>query len=306
MHQAVGACKYALKILVFLLVLWYASTRAMADAALNRTAVASRARERSLEYLRLPLTPADSWDELTTRCGGGRQRQGGIKRDTLRRPILAARVPKTGSTAFLSGLVQACNTSAADPLWDHQAIAPLSCQRASLATVREPCARLVSSFRHLKRAMTLSYANAHCRHTPNRCTGHWVHGVHDADGFVAAVRSRWSELLGYPLSLTRRTGVWARGFVKHEVVLLPQTLWIGNFSLVTCTPSIGEELPRLARAMGCSNVSAVDAAAAVVAAVNAHQPSDESFELSPDGCRAARALYARDTELWQRHCVADP
>ena len=154
--------------------------------------------------------------------------------------------------------------------------------------------------------MTLSHANAHCRYTPNRCTGHWVHGVHGAEGFVAALRSRWSEILGYPLSLTRRTGAWARGFIKHEVVLLPQALWIGNFSLVMCTPSIDEELPHLAGAMGCSNASAAAAVGAHPKNVQASDGKQESFELSPDGCRAVKAIYARDAELWERLCEGRP
>ena len=69
-----------------------------------------------------------------------------------------ARVPKTGSTNFLSGL-SACKGTVIDLLWDHQAVPPTSCSRASLATLRDPCERFVSSYRHLKRAMKMSYAN---------------------------------------------------------------------------------------------------------------------------------------------------
>ena len=87
-----------------------------------------------------------SLEALQERCRG------------VRRTLNVARVPKTGSTDFLTGL-SACARTTVDLLWDHQAVPPVSCGRASLATLREPCERFVSSYRHLKRAMQLSYVN---------------------------------------------------------------------------------------------------------------------------------------------------
>ena len=253
----------------------------------NRTLAAASAREHALAHLARPLAPARSWGALAKRCGG-----------RPRRPVVVARVPKTGSTHFLFGLRSACNTSFVDLLWDHQAIAADGCSRTSLATLREPCERLWSSYRHLKQAMTPSYSNTHCRYTPQRCAGHWVHGVTSADELVQEVRSRWREILGYPLSLSRRTGSWARGFSKHEVVLLPQALWLGNFSAVVCTPNIDLALPRLASALNCQHTPNVSSSLA--------HPGRPPFELSDVACRDARRLYDADMRLWQRHCEPRP
>ena len=112
----------------------------------NRTRAESVARERARTHLSRPLRPVASLEALQERCRG------------VRRTLNVARVPKTGSTDFLTGL-SACARPTVDLLWDPQAVPPVSCGRASLATLREPCERFVSSYRHLKRAMQLSYVN---------------------------------------------------------------------------------------------------------------------------------------------------
>ena len=106
---------------------------------LNRTRSESLARERARMHLNRPLRPFASLEALQQRCRG------------VRRILNVARVPKTGSTDFLTGL-SACQRATVDLLWDHQAMPATSCSRASLATLREPCERFVSSYRHLKRA----------------------------------------------------------------------------------------------------------------------------------------------------------
>ena len=118
--------------------------------------------------------------------------------------------------------------------------------------MREPCERLVSAYHHLRKALAVTYGNTHCRYTPQRCATHWIHHVRTVDDIVGALAERWQEILAYPLSRSRRTGAWARGFSKHEVVLLPQSLWIGNFSVVTCTPSIDGSTAALARLLRCA------------------------------------------------------
>ena len=112
------------------------------DIIFNRTR--ERAREHARLHLSQPLRPTASLEALQSRCPGVRLR--------------VARVPKTGSTNFLTGL-SACKGTVVDLLWDHQAVPPTSCSGASLATLRDPCERFVSSYRHLKRAMKMSYAN---------------------------------------------------------------------------------------------------------------------------------------------------
>ena len=181
----------------------------------------------------------------------------------------------------------------------------------------------------------------HCRYTPQRCANHWVHGARHADGFARAVRAHWDEILGYQLSVccmrsntienhrtlplrrqvsltndgpnpkpnqaSRRTGAWGRGFDKHSVVLLPQALWIGNYTAVTCTPRINETLPRLTRALGCTHMPSFTSSHA-----SSHQKGPslgrrlatvDAFRLSQVACGAVRQLYAQDTALWQRHCT---
>ena len=120
------------------------ATRASANMVYNHTRGAARAREHARLHLSRPLRPLPSLEALQRRCPGVR--------------LSVARVPKTGSTHFLTGL-SACKGTAVDLLWDHQAVPPTSCSRASLATLRDPCERFVSSYRHLKRAMKISYAN---------------------------------------------------------------------------------------------------------------------------------------------------
>lgn len=115
-----------------------------ANMVQNQTRGAARAREHARLHLSQPLRPSRSLEALQQRCPGVR--------------LGVARVPKTGSTNFLSGL-SACKGTVIDLLWDHQAVPPTSCSRASLATLRDPCERIVSSYRHLKRAMKMSYAN---------------------------------------------------------------------------------------------------------------------------------------------------
>ena len=119
-------------------------TRSSANMVYNHTRGAARAREHARLHLSRPLRPLPSLEALQRRCPGVR--------------LSVARVPKTGSTHFLTGL-SACKGTAVDLLWDHQAVPPTSCSRASLATLRDPCERFVSSYRHLKRAMKISYAN---------------------------------------------------------------------------------------------------------------------------------------------------
>ena len=147
----------------------------------------------------------------------------------------------------------------------------------------------------------------HCRYTPQRCANHWVHGVRHVDGFARAVHAHWDEILGYQLSLSRRTGGWGRGFEKHSVVLLPQALWIGNYTALTCTSRINETLPRLTRALGCGRAPNYSSSHA-----NYHQNNPslgrnlatvDTFRLSQAACGAVRQLYSQDTFLWQRHCT---
>ena len=91
------------------------------------------------------------------------------------------------------------------------------------------------------------------------------------------------------------------------MVLLPQALWMGNYTAVTCTPRINETLPRLTRALGCAHAPSSTSSHA-----SSHQKSPslgrrlvtvDTFRLSQVACGAVRQLYAQDTALWQRHCT---
>ena len=110
-----------------------------------------------------------------------------------------------------------------------------------------------------------------------------------------------------PIQASRRTGAWGRGFDKHLVVLLPQALWMGNYTAVTCTPRINETLPRLTRALGCAHAPSF-----TLSHASSHQKGPplgrrlatvNAIRLSPVACGAVRQLYAQDTALWQRHCT---
>ena len=133
-----------------------------------------------------------------------------------------------------------------------------------------------------------------------------MHGVRHVDGFARAVHAHWDEILGYQLSFSRRTGAWSRGFEKHSVVLLPQALWMGNYSVVTCTPRIDDTLPQLTRTLGCGRAPNTSSHANTHPEESPHGPrhvAGGAFQLSPAACSAVRQLYATDTALWQRHCT---
>jgi hypothetical protein len=255
--------------------------------------------------------------------------------------LVVLRVPKAGSTSFVETIGAACNGGHNLPtnggtVWPrirvlsaHETARTDSCQDASVAILRDPCDRLVSMYRHfdLLRALKLHK--------------HWVHLAKTADEFVAQLEKRWLPILSTKvLPLVDRWQVerpeirplrsfWTGPF-KHDVTLMPQALWISNFTYAICLPDFEAALVELLRAMQCGsrdaqmahlrahvhenvnhgeNVSRLEQKVMTAAEKSGWTGRNSSisavkYTLSPSGCDATRRLFAVDAELWDRHCRA--
>ena len=231
--------------------------------------------------------PASTFVELAGRCAG--------TNSTIRH-LKLLRVPSTGSTSFLFRMNAACRDSFAtsgrlvEPLWDHQAPSSATCHEASISTLQDPCKRIVTVYAALSDAFNPS--GSICQRSPDTCRTHWIHSVGNVDGFVRALEGNWAAIMGVgSLSLTRHSSK-ARFpiLTKHLIIAVPQSLYIGNFSLVVCTPCMDVRLPSFARDLGCSGFVNNTAEHLMQ---REHKGSPGKFELSAAGCEATQRLYWR-------------
>ena len=192
-------------------------------------------------HLASQLAPAASLDELQRRCPLAPDSGG-------RRHLNVMRVPKAGSTSFTDMIASACGKSHASlsTLWAHEVRPADTCAGQSVTVIREPCERLVSQYRHFEILWGL------------KLKSHWVRHAPDADAFVGLLRQHWSEIYGNRLlpfsnisdgSLPRN--YLTTGREKHDVTLLPQALWVGNFTYVICLDRLAEAMPTFMEAAGC-------------------------------------------------------
>ena len=200
------------------------------------------------------VEPFASVDALLRRC----PRPPHVRRP----PVSVLRVPKTGSTTLASSLRGACNASVATVLFKHEMVASASYDNPSIVSLREPCDRLISIFRHMRAAYDTGRSPV-CRHAAAKCSRHWVHSAENADAFVALLQRHWHELL--PRRRPSPSVVWPSALdadAAHRqnsvvstplMVALPQVLWVGNFSVVLCTHELDTQLVPLARQLGCLN-----------------------------------------------------
>lgn len=191
-------------------------------------------------------SPVRSMSELRARCDGNGGR-GRLMKHV--RPLLL-RVPKAASTLVLHSVAQACNASGHNPtaLWDHQAPPINSCKEVGIATLREPCDRIVSIYRHLLEKYTPAPPAAHClisRAAGHTCRRHWVHQAETVDAFVGLLRQRWATVLGHPaLTLIHHRANTMDLFGKHITVAVPQAIYLSNnFTVVLCARGSGDGMP---------------------------------------------------------------
>jgi len=234
--------------------------------------------------------------------------EAGCNRSNAINRLSIHRVPSTGSTTFTGKLATACGNSSAtsgrrvNTLWSHQAPTSSHCGEASVATLHDPCRRVVTIYTAFLNVYGADFAG--CHFAPSTCKSHWVHRAANVNEFVAELERHWPMIMGVgSLSLTSamskaKTPILA----KHMVVAVPQSLYIGSHTVLLCTPCIDAQLPRFARELGCfGSVGA-----------SQHMMSRErtggagKFELSAAGCAAARRLYSVDAMHWDRSCAAKP
>ena len=226
-------------------------------------------------------------------------------------------VPKTGSRTLIK--LNECPRYHRRGLIHLHATAYVPC---SLATLREPCERVVSVFKHLYElyhGRTMSKYCAHAASPSPVCPAHWFHRAAHVDDFVDLLAANWDEVLGHDMRNVVNSA-------RHRVVAMPQYLWIGRLSHVVCTPRLADELPALARRHGCAhNATACACVDAVTNASAAPRPAglgaahdvpvdwrgrstnasagEAMTNLSHRSCAATRQLYARDAHLWRALCA---
>lgn len=190
-------------------------------------------------------------------------------------------VPKTGSSVLTAAFAQGCRVTKGNQTittarirFHNTLYVP-----CSVATLREPCERIVSQFEHLK----ARYSNPSvqgARHgcvpeptpqawTPTgephnnaamnrtrapgygpQCREHWLHRTPNVSVFISQLRARWrSEVL--PLDASN-LGAHS---TRHMIVLIPQHRWLGNGSLVVCSSQLSAQALTLARRLSCHGLT---------------------------------------------------
>ena len=240
-------------------------------------------------------------------------------------------VPKTGSRAlntlaFCPRYRELANLTRAKLLDNRVHMHSQLYIDCSLATLRDPCERLVSIFRHLKERYSPSRASSHwCRFrsTP-ACSTHWIHNASTVVKFVPLLRDNWAEIIGHSTKDEYSTK-------RHLIVAMPQYLWIGPLSRIICSQRLQQELPKLARTFGGCDPDSCDCVDVKAPAANQTSPSGctsinpvtgrlqgfdyggrrydlealrpEELAHTDESCAQTRALYARDERLWRRSCA---
>ena len=127
--------------------------------------------------------------------------------------------PKTGSEYLGSYLRHACGR---DRVQTHlhgttYCNASACSSRCSIATLREPCARVVSQFDHMRRTYQL-FHTVRCRgnrthfYDPGtrmpsaHCHQHWLHTSFTVDEYVRRLDQHWDQVLRYDLRFPRCVG----------------------------------------------------------------------------------------------------
>lgn len=159
----------------------------------------------------------------------------------------------------------------------------------SLATLREPCERAISSYAHLR-----SYY-----------PGHWPNAP-DVNHYVERLAQNWAHIANYA-----QHGHLARNSGDRNLILaIPQHFWIGNASRVLCSEDIDAELPSTFRALGCcrvpSNTSIVKQKLGKLGSIRtsrSHTLTPQQANMSAAACATVRKLYWRDAELYERICM---
>ena len=251
-------------------------------------------------------------------------------------------VPKTGSRSLhllaqCPGYVQYQRTRQNKTLADRQGtpnvvwMHSMAYRPCSIATLRDPCERIGSRFRHLKERYPPQRASQHwCKYSSTpACTTHWLHNATNLDSFVQLLGQHWPEIRDHNHMHEFSTK-------RHLVIAMPQSLWIGGWSRILCTPRITSELAPLARDIGaCGTLDAPDCSCVSAKVTNRtdgrtatgtsdsrvgsaagqrmgidfsgrsysySQIDPEALALSPKRCAQTRQLYAGDAQLWTKLC----
>ena len=189
-------------------------------------------------------------------------------------------VPKTGSS-FASAVLSESNCCGRVQWRFHSHLY----RPCSIATLREPCRRAVSSYAHLR---TL-YPR------------HWPGAAADVNEYVEALAQHWNLVAYHNPSETT-------GLKHHLTLAMPQHLWIGNASRVICNERLTQELPAVFRSVGCCHVPS-----SMSHAEQRHRVSVDTNKswtltraqanMSAEMCALVRRLYWQDHILYRHVCL---
>ena len=192
-------------------------------------------------------------------------------------------VPKTGSS-FLAALLKFSDCCGKIRYNFHNHLY-MPC---GLATLREPCERVVSSYAHLRKLYPT----------------HWPGLAKTADEFVVELEAHWSQISNHNVKATS-------GHQHHLILAVPQYWYIGNATRVVCTERLDEELPDVFRSIGCcrvANTSFIHNRSKRIAdtAMSHRIVNASQSQLSSAACANVRRLYWQDHHLYQNLCTRAP
>ena len=182
--------------------------------------------------------------------------------------------PKTGGTSLMH-FVACMNACKGGNIFQGRFHTTLY-QPNSYVTLREPCARALSGYHHLKH----SYSNqGECKPPlPSRCSQHWIHNMsfeHFVDILPAIVQTWRPSHSG--------------SFGRHLVVVKPQSTWVQNESKIICTNRLGQELQNLSGNCNCSMLKD-------------NSGTYEKQEMYSSVCEKVKSIYKQDQAMFEAKC----
>lgn len=143
-------------------------------------------------------------------------------------------------------------------------------------TLREPCARTVSGYHHLKHVYS---SHGECKPPlPSKCSKHWIHNMsfeHFVD-ILPNISQMW---------LPKHSA----SFNRHLVVVKPQSTWVQNGSKIICTNRLAQELQNLSENCNCSEL-------------NKNIGAYEKEAIQPSVCEKVKSIYKQDEAMFEANC----
>ena len=245
-----------------------------------RKAASGEARRRqadNLEVLRRRYESCPYFGKNNCRGTGGLYPNPSVTASCSKWEMMA--VPKTGSS-FLAALLKFSDCCGKIRYNFHNSLY----KPCSLATLREPCERVLSSYAHLRTVYPT----------------HWPGLAKTADEFVIQLEAHWSQISSHNVKATS-------GHQHHLILAVPQYWYIGNGTRVICTERLDEELPDVFRSLGCCRVAHTshvhNSSKRIATTAVSHRLNASQSHLSSAACATVRRLYWQDHHLYQSLCT---